>query len=410
MNNAIFTINKKSQYGWYIYILIGIAFLSSGHVYSVTKGNLCDFLLFAALSYMIIRKIIYKKTIIKKNTVYIFAFITIAFLIDMLMNILFNYSLYYSIRFFSIIVYSYIFTTELNFDSFKKLYVKCMSTISAIAIVGFFIGSFSNFYYSLPTITNVNGISYYDGIIFFGMNDYSRGRNLGIFWEPGIFAIFIAIAILFMLFDSEKINKIQFAILLFALFSTLSTTGYFLMAICLIGLIYIRKKAGITKGILLILSVLFIIIGIINSSAIFSTLLSTFPRVFTKLIDNSSSTTYRMDSIKYNLEIFARSPIFGNGLIRTNILFSELSRGSQTSTMTLYFAQFGLIGIIYVVSFYVAVIKYRTWTKGKIILFCLAWTIMLNVEIVTFFPLIHIISFYFIKESLFNSQYLKQET
>lgn len=410
MDSTIFTINKKSQYGWYIYLLIGIAFLSSGHVYSVTKGNLCDYLLFATLFFMIVRKILYKKTSVGKSTVHVFALITIAFVIDMLMNMLYNYSLLYSIRFFSIIVYSYIFTTELDFDSFKNLYVKCMTIISAIAIVGFVIGSLSNFYYTLPTITNVNGISYYDGIIFFGMNDYSRGRNLGIFWEPGIFAIFIAIAILFILFDSRKIKKLQFGILLATLFSTLSTTGYFLMSICLVGLIYTRKKAGITKVILIILSVFFVIIGIINSSVIFSALLSTFPRVFTKLIDNSPSTTYRMDSIKYNLEIFSRSPIWGNGLIRTNILFSEMSMGSQTSTMTLYFAQFGLIGVIYVVSFYVAAIKYRKWTKGMSILFCIAWTIMLNVEIVTFFPLIHIISFYFIKESLFNPQYLEQET
>ena len=131
--------------------------------------------------------------------------------------------------------------------------------------------------------------------------------------------------------------------------------------------------------------------------------------VFTKLIDDSASTTHRLDSIKYNLEIFTKSPLWGSGLVKTNMLFSEMTKGSQTSTMTLYFAQFGLIGVVYMVAHFISVVKYSSWTKTMCVLFCIAWALLLNVEIVTFFPLIYIISFYFIKEGLLKQPSIEQE-
>lgn len=400
MNKANITFSRKTIYSWYCYLLIGIAFLSSGHVYSITKGNLCSYILIVVLSLLLLKKITGKATRLSYKSIIILVFIFVSFFIDMIMNILFDYNLFYSLRFFAVLIFSYVFTTEMSFDIFKDIYVKCMTVISAIALIGFGIGSLSGFYYNLPTITNVNGVSYYDAVIFFGMDDYSRGRNIGIFWEPGIFAIFISIAVLFLIFDKEKLNKLQLVVLMLTLFTTLSTTGYFLISLCLIAFVYMRKKRGVTKAILIILATVFAIFAIINISAVFNFLLSVFPRVFTKLIDNSASKTHRIDSIKYNLEIFLQSPLWGSGLIRTNLLFSEMTKGSQTSTMTLYFAQFGLIGIIYVASHFIAVIKYRYWTKTMSILFCIAWAFLLNVEIVTFFPIIYIISFYFIEENL----------
>ncbi len=400
MGSSAVAKRKKRVYTLYHYILIGVAFLSSGHVYSVTKGNLCNYILFATLLLMLIGKVLrgIRKKKMNPKSIGIFAFIVLALIFDAAMNILFAYNFLYSIRFFSVLMFSLVFTDEMSFEEFKDIYIKCMTLISSVALVGFVIGSFSNFYYDLPTILNVNGVSYYDAIVFFAMNDFSRGRNIGVFWEPGIFAIFIALAVLFLIFDKKKLNKLQTAVLMLTLFSTLSTTGYFLIMIIVFAYVYTRKNKTAAK-IVFTFAVLFLaIFSIFNYNTVFNVLLRAFPRAFSKLIDKSASTTARINAIKYNLEIFLQSPLWGSGLIKTNILFSKMTNGSQTSTMTLYFAQFGFIGIFYMIIHFISVIRYKKWTKLMCILFCLAWAILLNVEIVTFFPLIYIISFYFIEE------------
>lgn len=410
MKRTHVNFSKKNSFDLYHYILLGVAFLSSGHVYSVTKGNLCHYILFGALCFMLVKISINRSIrIMNKKLLIIPIFILITFIIDMIMNFMFNYNLLYSIRFFTILIFSYIFTMEMNFEAFRKIYVKCMTIMSAIGLIGFVIGSFSGFYYNLPTITNINGISYYDAFVFFGMNDFSRGRNIGVFWEPGIFAIFITLAVLFLLFDRGKLNRLQISILILTLFSTLSTTGYFLIAIIFFSITFLRKKQGLMKLIFLIFFAFFAIFALFNSSIIFNSLSNLFPRVFTKLIDNSASTVHRLDSIKYNFEIFIKSPIWGSGLVKTNLLFSEITNGTQTSTMTLYLAQFGLLGLIYILAQFTAIAKYSSWSRSVCILFCITWLILLNVEIVTFFPLIYIISFYFIKGRLLSTASIKQE-
>ncbi len=391
---------KKTIYTIYHYILIGVAFLSSGHVYSVTKGNLCNYILFATLILMLTGKVLHgiRKKKVNPKSIGIFAFIILAFIIDAVMNILFENNFLYSIRFFSVLMFSLIFTAEMSFGEFKDIYIKCMTLISSVALVGFVIGFFSGYYYDLPIISNVNGVSYYDAVVFFAMDDFSRGRNIGVFWEPGIFAIFIALAVLFLIFDKKKLNKLQLAVLMLTLFSTFSTTGYFLIMIIVFAYVYTRKNKAAIKIVFLFITVFLVMFSIFNLNTVLNALLRLSPRVFSKLIDNSSSTTARINSIMYNLEIFMKSPLWGFGLVETNMMFSKMTNGSQTSTMTLYFAQFGLTGIIYMVIHFISVIRYKKWTKLMCVLFCLAWAILLNVEIVTFFPIIYIISFYFIEE------------
>lgn len=81
-------------------------------------------------------------------------------------------------------------------------------------------------------------------ILFFTVNNvsssdlyYSLARNPGFAWEPGLFATMIVIAIVFnILLNNGKINirNRSFFILLLALLTTFSTTGYVAMLLILI--------------------------------------------------------------------------------------------------------------------------------------------------------------------------------
>ena len=79
-------------------------------------------------------------------------------------------------------------------------------------------------------------------------------RNCGFAWEPGGFAAFLCMAIFINLyfFKDDRKSKIRFWILLAALLSTLSTTGYIIF-IVIISFYYLNRKLNI---ILLLLPVL----------------------------------------------------------------------------------------------------------------------------------------------------------
>jgi len=74
--------------------------------------------------------------------------------------------------------------------------------------------------------------------------DFLIPRNCGFAWEPGGFAVLLAIAIFFNLFffKETKNSKTRFWILLAALGSSQSTTGYAILLVILLFYFYNRQK------------------------------------------------------------------------------------------------------------------------------------------------------------------------
>ena len=81
-------------------------------------------------------------------------------------------------------------------------------------------------------------------------------RNLGFTWEPGRFACWILLGMYFNLVRNKfNIKNKPFCILLFSLLTTLSTTGYSLLAILAL-FILINKKSNFTKAVIVLCVVL----------------------------------------------------------------------------------------------------------------------------------------------------------
>ena len=336
---------------------------------------------------------------ISNKSVSIIVLILLLGLINLFWDMIYGFNYLYNMRFITTLMFSFLFTTVIDFISFRKLYVWFMAVIGAISLLGHLFGMFTDFYYPFKTIISYNNVSYYNAYLFFATNGYSRGRNIGVFWEPGIFAIFIAIALLFLICDSQGINKFVFSILFLTLITTYSTTGYFLLALILFSFAYLRKKSNLFSVFLITSGVVILLVSLVLSGGIFTFLLDKFPRVFSKLAEQSASSTARIESIQYNLQNFFMYPIMGSGLTQANVLFSNKMSGSQTSSMTLYFAEFGLVGVYFVFLQLKSILQYREWNTAQNFIFFLTWIVLMNVEITTFFSLVYIIMFYFIKES-----------
>lgn len=111
----------------------------------------------------------------------------------------------------------------------------------------------------LPYRVYFGGFSIFTGHPFnvFGLQIY---RLSGIFWEPGIYQIFLNIALYYWFFCCSQKNKIPLILLLINLFLTFSTTGYCIFV--MIAVLWVSRNKIVAKK---YKQLMFIIGGIITA-------------------------------------------------------------------------------------------------------------------------------------------------
>lgn len=113
-----------------------------------------------------------------------------------------------------------------DFKDIANIFVNVMTAVSIISLIGYFFVNYTNILSSLPIINNSNGIAYGIGYIFNYITIIPE-RNCGIFWEPGVFATFLIIAILFeTCFKEKKSSVIKIFLFIICIITTKSTAGY----------------------------------------------------------------------------------------------------------------------------------------------------------------------------------------
>lgn len=303
-----------------------------------------------------------------------------------------------NIRFVLIISLAYSLVKYIDFDVFVKNYIKTMKFLVIISLIPFcLINIFGiNILQNLPIIENINGVHYYNGLLFYYYT-YSYKRNIGVFWEPSIYSSLIIIAMVFEIcFKDKKPSFINLFILLIGLITTRSAGGYFLLLFVMI--LYFFKNAKTLKSIFLqLITILVSLWSYFNIDRIINFLVSINPLVFGKFLnENSASILERSSSPLANIELFLNSPIFGQGLGKIDALYSQFGI-SQTSTSTYFMAAFGIWGILYTL-----VTVYGSYMQKKIniitrILIAIIILLIVNKEPHARIIITYIIMFYLIK-------------
>jgi len=199
-------------------------------------------------------------------------------------------------------------------NNFGKIFINIVTCISAISIVMYaLINLFPGIYEFLYVISF--GIKSLGGgidaeltsnpghsLIIFFLPTVQIMRNSGPFWEPGMFAVFINIALVLNVLKTRKLTDNKNIILVIASLTTLSTTSY--IATILILLYFfgvINRKTSSIIGIL--------VIGL--CSVYF--LESDFG--YEKIKSNSENTAAysRFGAINYHASIIEEYPISGRG-------------------------------------------------------------------------------------------------
>lgn len=399
---------KKFNFKEFIFkiFLVFCVIYNSGYALSITEqGQQLSLITLIICSVILFINHVLHKGLLKQKIDLSFAaflYFLIFFLFSAIINA--GFSTFNSfLKPFLIITVAYFLTQNFKFNSFIFTFINIMKILSITALLAYFLVIILGINLNLKIFTNFNGVNYYNGFIFYFIIQINglSSRLMSIFWEPGLFASFLLLAMVLEICFKPKIEILNIILFCFTLIMTKSTAGILILP--LVFVIYLAKRLHKNKfTIFFIILIFFILLLILYFDKIYEWLLTINYQMFAKLnLNDSISSRVRFDAPLVNLEIFKESPLFGMGFSNANLTFSQKTDISQTSTSTLYLAALGIPGILYTLFWIYSILKLKTINIVMKIAFILIILLILNKEPHTTLLFTYCILFYLLKTSTF---------
>lgn len=331
MNNRKNSINSRSVLD-YITIFIMILSFGTAYFYLYHAGITLILLLVISVIYKMINWAPIKFNLF--SVVYLFLIPINIFLYSYDMNMIGDIIFLIS----CMLIFS-----SFNYDSFRHKY---FNVVFILAFVSIAMELLYLFEVITPTLVGVkDGLfgHYMYGFHVFGGGLWGMYNQLsGVFWEPGIYQMVLNLSLLINLdlFDEHvqvKYKKTKLATLIIAIIMTMSTTGYLVLGVILLGWLFKRSK--ISLGYMILISTAIILfLAVIKYSAVISGKFSE---------DNASYVIRSNDAFSF-LEIIREYPLFGAGVhskTYMNIAAKYGMTGAQSAGILFQTAQFGLFWV-----------------------------------------------------------------
>lgn len=342
---------------------------------------------------------IFRKRSIKFN--YMLMLLCITMILIILCNMLLNQD--NNILNFVIIlqiIVMFLLSSFMSFEDFAENFVKvmlflCIYSLVIMYIIVPFIPIISSLF---PIRVNETGLQIRDYIFGFHFVDHSVAmrRNTAIFREMGVFQFYSNLALIFELFVIKRSKKRYFIITIFIVttLSTFSTTGILqLITIIFAYLLNNADKKKYFKEIFKLLVgflLLFLTISIISPQ-----FRNSIELALMKFSEGSGSYEGRTSAIISNLNAWADSPVFGNG-INAGIQRLENLIGHSahnTSTTTAFLDTYGLFFTL-IISFPV-ILMFLRFKSNKIVssLLIFGFFLSINSERLIYDQFFYVVSF-----------------
>lgn len=262
-----------------------------------------------------------------------------------------------------VISLSAIISIRLDLKTFLDKYSNVIFYISSFSLVVFVISIlFRPALEFLPSIQNYEDVEFLNAGLAVVFKDPGIVRNLAFFREPGVFGIYLLVALIIELFYNDRPDPKKVFIIIVSLLTTLSTASFLIAFVILLGYFF-RQSPGKAMSILATTAVLIY--------AFYDPLLT----VFSKFDEGSaqySSALARTSSFFVPFYIFASSPIFGSGLtgfydeyfLVSQQLYGFYLDPSQYSTNTIL-NMFAIYGIIMGLFWLVGLFKFSACISRK---------------------------------------------
>ena len=265
---------------------------------------------------------------------------------------------------------------------FRITYLKVMYFVSLISFIGMFI-TLTGYYPGIPVNDNKYLTLFFHNI--HNTNNLSS-RNSGMFWEPGAFQGYI-IMVPLMFIDNLSLlwrrYKRYCIVLLIALVTTFSTTGYIAFAMIMVYYVTIKIKNKFARVLLVPVLLLSMFYAYTN--------LDFLGDKIDKNIERATSgkvTVDRLGSAILDWHYIKKNPITGNGLAdvtryEDHLMYKELI-GGFSNGFTDVVAKFGIIFILLYLMLVYKNLPFRPIDK---LFFCCMLVLLLQGEYFMDYPL-----------------------
>ena len=349
MTNTIGKLNKLNSHNEkcanvFAMIFLVCVVLSSGSTFNILNSTLVTgMLILSCIAYIIVSDLY----INKKNIIFIIVLIGFWFLQCGFDTSAYSLVIKYSVKTVCILFFSsYAIKNKIDVIGIVSKIIFVCSIASFVVYLLLFTGI------PLPTITgegiNIPTVFYLNGV------EYSRDlgiwlyRNCGIFWEPGLYQVYLNFILFYYLFKNHDYIKSAFIII--NVLTTFSIAGIAVCGVLVLIYLYTSKYKKAFCIALLIFAMLCILI-----------LLPIFLEVWLNKTE-TGSFSYRTKDITYGIKVGMQTPIFGSGLSSTayaEYFLQEMDvyRGNSNGVINI-FLWFGIFGLIFFTYAYKKTIDY----------------------------------------------------
>ncbi|ENL1186315.1 hypothetical protein AB4S96_000250 [Vibrio vulnificus] len=370
-----------------------VMFLTSGYVLLSTSYGIAMYGLAAVSVVFMLGDVVLNGKKISKLLVWFFlSLITIVVLSSFVNNSL--NSIHSLIKMFIIISFSFFYCTVYSAKDAAKSFLNIFYIISIVSLLLYFSINLVNITIPSIQIVNSNDITYHYIGIYSYFDGFMQFRNNAIFWEPGIFASFLVLALYMEMYFYNSERFVRVFVFFVALITTLSSAGIVLFFLFLLSLIIkyrVSFKIILIFAIfsLLVLGVLYMVLDVINTHSIDPM------RSINKLMNPTETERDRIESPINLLYLFSLNSFFGLGLDGATNEYSRLSTLSLTSTSLFYLSSFGIMSII----LFMPAGAFLWTNKGRFfeaLIILLMYVIIINKELHLYFTSQYLVMFYII--------------
>lgn len=377
----------------YLYTFL-FAAMSGNPLFSISTDN-SKYIFIAFVLVLVARHHTYFN--LNKGIIYyrFFAFYAIIFLFQKL--VLGFVSFPSTVAFMARITLGYIIIRHVGYN-FKYAFFQIIFIVSLVSLFGF---AWNSLGMDIPAISVVETTAQYSdnssrNMILF--NQHSDGhRNSGMFWEPGAFACYICLAFLFYLGNIRTLlahHKWKVIVILVALITTYSTTGYIVLFIIGVATIYIEYKKKYGAFVLPILLTFGLIAYFTYENTEFMKDKMNTQVVAASQRDEGEFAPDRMSALIFDLHYIGKHPLVGNGMHATTrfadhpaLQKEDLGHGNGFSD---FLASMGILSFLFYL-FYI--IRYN---KNYATIFVISIIFLLQGEPLLNYPLFLCLPFVFI--------------
>lgn len=233
--------------------------------------------------------------------------------------------------------------------NFVDTYVTIIVLLAGVSLFGYFSDTFSMFGALINKLPKVGDLGY-EGFLYLFRYQHQIGRNSSIFFEPGAYQVFLNTALFMLFFARTKFSvnrwRVYVLILLTALLTTFSTTGYLIFAVVL-GLVLVKSAVISTSGKLTIIGL--ILTAIVLLSTQFQHVILEKMGDYLDVGDITDRSNLRSFDALVDMEIFNKH-VFGVGFNEYTKMVSSIgliaegqtSSNGITRTLAIYGLPFSL--------------------------------------------------------------------